>query len=165
MFSPPVKRSPQFGKRRWFQDILRQIPAPQRAAAGGWEPLRHANAEPELRMLRHAPSMRAHSRSCRSSIRDDRFMLRRFSAWSSRANVPRAFAWSIDGTIAALSSATVFPAKSEKYEQRTAAEPVFGTDRIAPLCHQPIHCAPRHHIKRSKGCGGAFITVICLISG
>ena len=51
MFSPPVKRSPQFGKRRWFQDILRQIPAPQRAAAGGWEPLRHANAEPELRML------------------------------------------------------------------------------------------------------------------
>ena len=111
------------------------------------------------------PSMRAHSRSCRSSIRDDRFMFHRFSAWSSRANVPRAFAWSIDGTIDALSSATVFPAKSEKYEQRTAAEPVFGTDRIAPRCHRSIHCAPRHHIKRSKGCGGAFTTVICLISG
>ena len=64
-------------------------------------------------------------------------MFHRFSAWSSRANVPRAFAWSIDGTIAALSSATVFPAKSEKYEQRTAAEPVFGTDRIAPAATGP----------------------------
>ena len=69
-------------------------------------------------------------------------MFHRFSAWSSRANVPRAFAWSIDVTIDALSSATVVPAKSEKYEQRTAAEPVFGTDRIAPAATSQFIALP-----------------------
>ena len=52
-------------------------------------------------------------------------------------DVLRAFAWSIDDTIAALNPATGFPAKNVKYEWQIAAEPVFGTDWIAPAATGP----------------------------